>query len=168
VTKGRIVRLLAPILSGLAAFLFGLGGLAWGHTGTTITGTFKTQEKKTPAQANLKQLDTIAGIAVYGTVDFVATDPKSKRTRELTFAGVTHLPQNVRGWIKADGVLINSAGAAGVLLVPTAGAIPAGMAHCATIFFNVSVDGRLKPTSFGQCKFVPDQASADWTALTGA
>ncbi len=138
---------------------------------TTVVGTFKTQGGQTPAQAGLKSVATIGATVVYGYVDFVATDLAALRPRELTYGGITFPPQNVRGWIRGDGVLINPAEAAGVLLIPTVGSSPAGLAHCATIFINGTSDGRLKPVVLAgreSCKMIPDQLTVDWATLAAA
>jgi hypothetical protein len=138
------------------------------QTGTQVTATWKTQQGLTPSGAGLKQLATIGATAVYGRVDFVAVDTARNAVREITCGGVTYGPQNVRGWIRGDGVMIDSAGNAYVRLIPTVGCTPSGLAYRATIFFNVSTDGRLAPTTFIQDKAIPDQASVDWASLAPA
>ncbi|HWQ03120.1 MAG TPA: hypothetical protein VNL38_01445, partial [Candidatus Nitrosotenuis sp.] len=145
------------------------GESLFAQSGTQVTATWKTQQGLTPSAAGLKQLATIGATAVYGRVDFVAVDTgRSNQVREITCGGVTYIPQNVRGWIKADGVMIDSSGNAYVRLIPTVGCTPAGLAYEATIFFNVSSDGRLNATTTKQYKAIPDQASIDWASIAPA
>ena len=131
-----------------------------------VTATFKTPENKTPSAAALKVVATIASVAVYGTVDFVPFDAAGNRVTRILCGSVTYLPQNVRGWIKADGTLMDRAGLAGVDLVPTAGCTPAGLSMRATISLPSSGNGRRPEVVWIERKDVPQMAMVDWGSLT--
>ena len=170
-TKGRVVLLtLALCLCACVAI-----PPAVAQTGTTITGTFKTAQQQTPAQAGLKAFSyTIATNAVYGTVTFVpgAVDSAGRfiAAREVTCGGITYVPVPTVGWIKGDGVLIEAAGGVGVKQVPNSGCLPTGLATQAKISLNQSVSQPLliPATTVFQVKTVPDQASVDWASLAVA
>jgi len=135
---------------------------------TQVAGTFKTEDHLTPASANLRVLETVASQSVYGYVDFRLYDLAGKRYLALVDAGVTHLPQNVRGFIKGDGTLMDEAANAFVRLVPTAGSSPAGLVYEAVIYFAESTDGRRQEFTLREYKAIPDQASVDWASIAPA
>jgi len=130
-----------------------------------VTATFKTPENKTPAAAGLRVSATIASISVYGTVDFVPFDAAGNRVTRILCGSVTYVPQNVRGWIKGDGTLMDRAGVAGVNLVPTVGCSPAGLHIRATVNLSESTNGRRPAVVLVEKKQVPEQANVDWGAL---
>jgi len=61
--------------------------------------------------------------------------------------------------------LADSAAAVGVRLVPTAGCEPAGLQYEADIILAGSADGRRPEVRIKQYKSVPNQPTADWSAL---
>jgi len=150
----------------------GSAGLA-GAQNTQVTATFRTEDHKSPSAAGLAVLGCIdAAMAppvctgsapFYGTVVFRSVDAL-KRPSALR-CGITYPPQRVPGYLQADGTLANSAGAAGVRLVPTAGCQPTGLQYEAEIILAGSADGRRPEVRLKQYKSVPDQATADWSAL---
>ena len=146
--------------------LFGTTAAAQGAT--RITGTFKTAGAQTPTEAVLRQVDTVATIAVYGTVDFHPTDSAGRTVNSIVCGGVTYVPQNVRAWIKGDGQIIDITGTLGVVVVPTIGCQPVGVAYRATISLAGSVNGNLAPASWTESKEVPDVSSVDWASLPPA
>jgi len=148
------------------------GQSAWAQN-TRVTGTFLTQEGKTPAQAGLKVVATIAGTSVYAKVTATVHDLSAypNQARELSLSGITYYPGQVLGFIKSDGTLIDYAAAAGIRLIPTLPASPSGLVYCLEIKWAASTDGRLPATTLSGkhlCKAIPDQASADWASLAVA
>jgi len=142
-----------------------MAGAARAQTIPHVTGTFKTPEGKTPAQAGLKQITTVNAVAVYGSVDFQPIDATSGKPTRILCGGVTFLPLPVRVWIKGDGTIIDGAGAAGTDLVPTAGCLPAGAVYRATIQLAGTADGRIAAMNWVEQKAVPSQTTADWGTL---
>jgi hypothetical protein len=147
-------------------------GLAFAQN-TQVTGTFKTEDHKSPSAAGLAVLGCIdaaqtppictGSAPYYGTVVFRSVDAL-KRPSALR-CGTTYPPQRVPGYLQAEGTLADSAGAAGVRLVPTAGCEPAGLQYEAEITLAGSADGRRPEVRLKQYKSVPNQATADWSAL---
>lgn len=136
---------------------------------TRVNGTFKTQDQLTPSAAGLKVLATIGATPVYGRVTFRSVDTgRNNAPREITCGGITHPPQNVPGWIKGDGTLMGGDEVAGVLLIPTEGCTPTGLAYEAEIFFNADASQRRPSFSMKQYKPIPAQASVDWSSLASA
>jgi hypothetical protein len=139
------------------------------QTGTTVTGTVKTQGQQTPTQAGLEQTDTIATQVVFGTVDFQAVDTRGNIPREVTCGGNTYVPSRRRAWIRGDGQWIDDTGALGVRLVPNAGCTPSGLGTRAIFNLAGTASGSIAPLqNFVQVKVVPDQASVDWASLSVA
>ena len=153
-------------------FLFGaamLAGKASAQTIPHVTGTFKTPEGKTPSAAGLKAMATIGATPVYGTIIFQPFDSSGNKPARILCGGITYVPQQVRGWIKGDGTLVdNYTAAAGVDLVPNAGCTPAGLVTRAFITLSPTPDGRVQSVTWTEDKTLPQQASIDWGSLAAA
>ena len=151
----------------LALFLFAASATVAYPQTTLLTGTFKTPEGKTPAQANLKSSATIGATPIYGKAYFRATDVAGGQVRELTYNNVTYVGE-VLGFIKSDGTLISYAETAGVNLLRTDTALPSGLAYCLELQWNGSTDGRVPPrviTGKYMCKAVNVATTVDWATL---
>jgi hypothetical protein len=134
---------------------------------TTLTGTFKTPSGLTPAAAGLDAGETIAAIATYGKLEFVAYDSFGKRATRIICGAVSYIPQPVVAWIKSDGTIINAAGANSVTLVPTAGVTPTGLVYLLKVTLNGSSANFLIETTWTEQKALPSGAQ-DWGALAPA
>lgn len=135
-----------------------------------VSATFKTPENKTPLAAGLKVVATLHdsmgnAVSAYGTVDFVPFDTSGNKVTSILCGAKTYVPQNVRGWIKSDGTLMDRAAAAGVDLVPTTGCLPANTKMRATIIFPASTNAHRAESTWVESKSVPQAASADWGSL---
>src|SRR5579885_2408203 len=144
--------------------------MAWGLSASAqviphVTGTFLTPGGATPSAAGLRTILTINGTPVYGTLDFVPYDSQGRRAASVNCGGVNYAPQNVRGWIRGDGQIIDGTGALGVDLLPQAGCSPAGLVMRATIRLAPSADGRIQGVTWFEQKQLTQTAALDWGAL---
>ena len=151
----------------LALFLFAASATVAYPQTTLLTGTFKTPEGKTPAQANLKSSATIGATPIYGKAYFRATDVAGNQLRELTYNNATYVGEAL-GFIKSDGTLISYAETSGVNLLRTDTALPSGLAYCLELQWNGSTDGRVGPQVIkgkNLCKAVNVATTVDWATL---
>lgn len=150
-------------------------GSAFAQTGTTVTGTTKTADEKTPVQAGLKVLKRIGspttGTDVYGTIEVRACEVDSQgrcvKDREAQCGTNQYLGKSL-GYVKGDGTWMAPDETAGIKRVPNAGCSPSGLASEFTITLQPSVaePTRLPKTEIILMRVVPDVASIDFSQLT--
>ena len=130
---------------------------------TRVTGVFKVPNGQTPQIAGVRVVGTIAGVSVYGYVDFRPTDQTGNTPQAIICAGTTYLPHTIRAYIRGDGQLIDSTTALGVELVPTVGCQPTKTVDQARVFI-----GRIGTSAdffWSEYKEIPSQPVADWGVL---
>jgi hypothetical protein len=134
---------------------------------TEVTATIKNPAGLTPAQANLPQIGTVAGTAVYGHVTFTPLNRAGKVPTRIICEGVTFAPQQVRAWVKADGTLMSNSGSVQTL-VPTIDSQPTNLVYAATIFLPASRDGSFRQVEWTEIKELPNMDAVDWGDLAPA
>lgn len=133
---------------------------------TTLTGTFLTISGQTPQAASLKVLRQVNGTNVCGEMTFVPYNSATGKEQALLWNGTTYPPQPVNGYIRcSDGKLINSAGAAGVSIIPNSDSSPSGNLTWMRGGLDGSTDGSVRAVSWSEAKIIPDQTTVDWGGL---
>jgi len=137
------------------------------QTTTTLTGTFKTPQAQTPAQAGLDAGQTIATIATYGTLEFTPWDSSAKKAVRMLNGAVTVGPQPVVCWIKSDGTIMDHAGTNSCTLVTTDGSTPTGVVYQLNGTLNGSRANFKSETTWTEYKAMPAGAQ-NWGNLAVA
>jgi hypothetical protein len=136
---------------------------------TAITGTFKTPGGLTPTAAGIASVATVNGTPVYGRADFDPFDVSGNAATRMVCNGVTYLPQTVHGWIRGDGVLMDSGAVnTSVSLIPTIPCQPANLMYRAIYSLNGKADGSVRAVTWTEFKQVPQMTLVDWTSLSPA